>query len=79
MASNSSILVTVYDFNQVGNKFKKTYLQAIPLPAQFAVAVSPDPTGPMIYSKITYEQPRGMINEAYTAETVAQLAVKANQ
>lgn len=77
MASNSNILTTVYNFDQVNNKFVNKALQSIPLPAMFVAAQSPD-SSVFCYSKVVYEFPRGLVKEAYTAETVAQLSVKAN-
>lgn len=75
MASNSSILVDVYSFNSAGNKFVSKQLTAIPLPATAVKASSPD-SAVYVYSKIVYEQPRGMVQEAYTAETVSQINTK---
>lgn len=79
MASNSSLSTTVYNFDATGNKFKSKQLQAIPLPAEFVPATSPDPAV-FVYSKIIYREAggSGMLKEAYTAETVAQLITKAN-
>lgn len=77
MAANSSILVDVYSFDAVGNKYAGKQQTSIPLPATAVLATSPDPTV-FCYSKLVYEMPRGMTREAYTAETVAQLNTKMN-
>jgi hypothetical protein len=75
MALNTSIIVDVYNFDGVGNYFVNKQQQSIPLPAQFVKAVSPD-SRVYVYSKILYQMPNGLIQEAYTAETVAQLQAK---
>jgi hypothetical protein len=71
------LLVDVYSFASSGNKFVSKKLQAIPLPVQFVTAQSPDPTV-FVYSKILYEMPKGMIQEAYVAESVSSLASRVN-
>jgi len=77
MGANSSIICDVYDFSSVNNKFVKKTQTAIPLPATFDPATSPDPNV-FVYSKVVYQMPTGLVKEAYTAETVSQLLVKAN-
>jgi hypothetical protein len=78
MAQNSVISTDVYFFNSVGNKFVRKQLESIPLPAKFspiAAGGSPDPSV-YVYSKINYGT--NFQQEAYSAETVAQLQTKAN-
>lgn len=75
MAQNSSIIVDVYSFESAGNKYTGKKQMTIPLPAQAVPAVSPDPTV-FCYSKLVYQMPTGLVKEAYTAETVAQLNTK---
>lgn len=75
MALNTSMIVDVYNFNSSGNYFVNKVQSVIPLPAQFVKAVSPD-SRVHVYSKIIYQMPNGLVKEAYTAETVAQLQTK---
>jgi hypothetical protein len=75
MAQNSSIIVDVYSFASAGNKYTGKQQTTIPLPAQAVPAVSPD-SAVYCYSKLIYEMPKGMVREAYTAETVQALNTK---
>lgn len=86
MALNTVISVDVYDFSSTGNAYVTKRRQAIPLPAEFVDITSatrpngsPDPRV-YCYSKILYHEggAGGLLKEAYTAETVAQLITKAN-
>lgn len=75
--AQTQLIVDVYNFDSSGNFFVNKVQQAIPLPAQFVKATSPD-SRVYVYSKIVYEQPKGFPRQAYTAETVAALAARAN-
>lgn len=81
MALNSVLVTDVYDFGTTGNAFASKKLTALPLPAQFidCTGASPDQRV-SVYSKILFHEggPGGFLKEAYSAETVAQLAAKAN-
>ena len=81
MGLNTVISVDVYDFGNTGNAYSSKRLAALPLPAEFVdvTGASPDPRV-YVYSKIVYHQggPGGLLKEAYTAETVAELVTKAN-
>lgn len=79
MALNTVIRVDAYDFSSTGNAYAKKEVVAIPLPAEFVTASSPDPRV-YVYSRIKYREggPGGLLKEVLTAETVSQLVTKAN-
>ncbi len=76
MPIRNSFVVDVYYFSSIGNAFVRRQPENIPLPAKWQPC-GPGPDGAMrVYSKILYGT--NFQQEAYVAQTVAQLEVLAN-
>lgn len=76
------ISVSVYRLGHL-NVMEAPVLRGIPMPAEFITvpaANQPDQGVPRkyVYSQIIYPRGGGLFETVYTAETVAQLIVKAN-